>query len=236
MADIFVAKKKNKPEEKEIPSTLKAVNEKLAEEKEEIEKKGKFSNKDLSRFSNKEVGLFSSFHLYPPNVSFKEQENDEEIILLLRKHFITNVPWILIAFVITVIPTVFFIFRNLFPVPLIPAVFNLIAFLFYFTIIGAYIYINFISWFFNISLITQKRLIDIHFVDILYHDMAVTRLSLIEDISFNQSGFLRSLFNYGDIYAQTAGEKMHFDFLAVPEPDHVLNIVENLMGGERHVH
>jgi len=233
MEDIFVAVKKEKGEKKEEEKHIPETSER--NKKEELEQEDKLLDKQILRSKDVEVGLFSSFHLYPANVSFKEQEEDEEIILLLRKHFITNVYWILVAFVITALPIIFFIFRDNFPIPPVPAKFNVIAFLFYFNIIGAYVYINFISWYFNISLVTQKRLIDIHFIDVIYHDMAVTRLNLIEDVSFTQSGFFRSFFNYGDIYVQTAGEKMHFDFLAVSEPDRVLNIIENLMGGDKNV-
>lgn len=189
----------------------------------------------LLNFKNKEVGLFSSLHLYPRNVTFGEQEADEEIILLLRKHFITNFRWLLVTVVFMVLPIVLFIYRDLFPLPSLPDKFNALAFLSYLTIIIAFAYINFISWYFSISLITQKRLIDIDVVEIIYHDMAVTRYNLIEDITLVQSGFFKSFFNYGDIYVQTAGEKLHFDLLAVPEPSHVLNIIENLMGGEKNV-
>ncbi|OGH08759.1 MAG: hypothetical protein A2152_00030 [Candidatus Levybacteria bacterium RBG_16_35_6] len=238
MADIFVAKKKKIELKDELPPIKKEVTPlfetELKQEKKE-EKDQRFAHEELFHFRNKEVSLFSSFHLYPSNVFFKEQEEGEEIILLLRKHFMTNFPWIAIAIIITIAPVIFFIFRSYFPVPPLPDKFNVIAFLFYFTVVGAYVYMNFISWFFNISLVTQGRLIDVKFIDIIYHDMAITRLSLVEDISFTQSGFLRSLFNYGDIFVQTAGEKLNFDFLAVPEPDHVLNIIENLMGGQKDV-
>ena len=37
---------------------------------------------------------FSSFLSYPENVHFDTQEEKEQIILLLRKHWVTNIPWI----------------------------------------------------------------------------------------------------------------------------------------------
>jgi hypothetical protein len=225
--DIFVAPKHKEEKRKEIKPGM--------ESKEKKEEKQSSIRDELFHYHKTEVGLFSSFHLYPTNVTFKEQEEDEEIVLFLRKHFITNFYWIFITALVVILPTVFFIFRDFFPIPPIPTKFNIIAFLFYFTIVGAYVYLNFISWFFNVSLVSHKRLIDLDFVNVLSQDMAVTKLNLIEDVSFNQNGFIRSYFNYGDIFVQTAGEKMHFDFLAVPEPEHVLNIIENLMGGQRHV-
>jgi hypothetical protein len=199
-------------------------------------KKEESRKKDYFPLEHKDPGIISSFHLYPSNVKFKEQEENEEVVLFLRRHFVTNISWLIITLVIIALPIIFFINRGFLPIPPLPNSFNIIAFIFYFTVVSSYIYINFIAWYFNVSLVTQKRLVDIHFVDIIYHDMAVTKLNLIEDVAYTQAGFLRSLFNYGDIFAQTAGEKMHFDFLAVPQPEHVLNIIENLMGGDRHVH
>src|SRR5690606_8636807 len=38
--------------------------------------------------------FFSSFCYYPKNVKFANQEHDEEIILLIRRRFIVNLPWI----------------------------------------------------------------------------------------------------------------------------------------------
>jgi hypothetical protein len=223
MTDIFVAPKKVKDKEENLP---KKTAPKFSGEHDRIETYGSRDSK---------IGFFSSFHLYPRGISFKDQEENEEIILFLRRHFITNISWICIAFIIAVIPTVLFFYRNFFPIPPLPAIFNLFAFLFYFIVIGAYIYTNFISWYFNVSLVTPIRIIDIEFTDLIYHDMAVTKLNLIEDITYAQAGTLRSFFDYGDFYVQTAGSKERFSFLAIPQPEHVLDIVENLMGGDRHV-
>lgn len=224
MTDVFIAPKKPKEEEKK--STEK-IAPKFPDQHIRIETYGSRDSK---------IGFFSSFHLYPSGISFKDQEEDEEIILFLRRHFVTNISWLFIALVIITVPTVLFFYRSFFPIPPLPVAFNIFAFLFYFTVVGAYVYINFISWYFNVSLITRIRIIDIEFTDLIYHNMAVTKLNLIEDLTYTQAGTLKSFFDYGDIFIQTAGSKERFSFLAVPQPEHVLNIIENLMGGDRHVH
>lgn len=179
---------------------------------------------------------FATFCRNPDGVHFQNQEEDENILLFLRKHFITNVPWIFIAFFLSLIPFIFFssAFRSF-----INTVFSLsdglifILIAFYYLIVFNYILINFITWFYNVSLVTNKRIVDIDFSDLVYHDVAVTRLTLVEDVNYTQVGFIRTLFNYGDAFVQTAGEQRHFDFLAVPSPSKAVDIIQTLIGRRR---
>lgn len=69
-------------------------------------------------------GLFSAFIPEPQNVKFETQEDDEKVLLLLRKHVITNVPWILISILLILIPLAvpFFPFINFLPARFIPII------------------------------------------------------------------------------------------------------------------
>ncbi|MCL4354912.1 hypothetical protein M1349_05655 [Patescibacteria group bacterium] len=184
----------------------------------------------------KNVGLFSSFRIRPENVSFSQQDDDETIYLFLRRHFITNLVWVIFSIILGLIPVVISLTvrSNFLPFP-VPPGYLVVLVSFYYLIVFAYIFINFLNWFYNISLVTDKRVLDLDYSDIVYHDVALTKLNLIEDVTYVQSGFARSLFNYGDIFIQTAGEKLHFDFLSVPDPKRGADIIENLMGGDHDI-
>src|SRR5580704_4322959 len=52
----------------------------------------------------KHVRLFTTFCQNPLNISFAEQEDDETIILFLRRDFITNVPWIIASVGLAFVP------------------------------------------------------------------------------------------------------------------------------------
>ena len=129
----------------------------------------------------------------------------------------------------------FVLFNNSFVPFTLPLSYILILLSFYYLIITSFAFVSFLNWFYNTSLVTDERVIDIDFSDIIYHDVAITKLNLIEDIDYIQTGFIRSFFNYGDVFIQTAGEKMNFDFLAVPHPEKVIDVVQNLMGGDKDV-
>lgn len=183
--------------------------------------------------------MFSSFCENPHGISFRNQDPDEKIILFLRRHFITNLPWLFIAFLLLLIPPFIvlvnllfslFFFQNL-SLSLI-----LFSFILYHLVIFTVVFVNFITWYYNISLVTNKRIVDIDFSHLVYKNLAETKLSLVQDVSYTQVGTFPALFNYGDGLVQTAGNIDHFDFTAVPQPARVVKIIGGLIGKEKNAH
>ncbi|KXK09807.1 MAG: hypothetical protein UZ22_OP11002000971 [Microgenomates bacterium OLB23] len=64
---------------------------------------------------------------------------------------------------------------------------------------------------------------------ILSKKINATTLEEVSDVGSNVNGFIRSLFNYGDVHVQTAGPTQDIDFLAVPEPADVVSIINEMM-------
>lgn len=213
MPDIFISKKSGDEEKKK-------------------EKKSIFENPPPSHIAH-----LSSFYQNPLGIWFQGQEEDEEIILFLRSHFITNLPWIFLSVILIFTPFAFlFVFPALngllFNLSFISARFITIFIIFFYLVVLAYALVSFITWYYNIFIVTKKRVVDIDFSDLVYHNVALTKLNLVQDIDYNQVGFIRSLFNYGDVFIQTAGDKPNFDAKAVPKPAKVAQIIEDLIGKE----
>ncbi len=173
----------------------------------------------------------AAFCQNPVNISFQTQEPDEEILLFLRRHFVTNVPWIATTIFFAILPFIIGYVLSL-TATVLPISQNAINvfIIFYYLIVFAYAYINFLSWFYNISFVTTKRVVDIDFSELVYKNVAATKLSLVQDVSYSQIGVIRSLFDYGDVLVQTAGAMDNFDLSAVPQPERVVSIIENLIG------
>lgn len=167
------------------------------------------------------------------NVRFQHQEPDEEILLFLRSHFITNLPWFFITLVALIVPLFLAPFVSNFGFTL-PYRFTAIMLLFYYLIVFSYAFIHLLSWYYNVFIVTQKRIVDIDFSDLVYHNVAVTKLSQVEDVDYTQTGFIRSFFNYGDVFCQTAGSKVNFDALGVPKPAHVTSVIQGFIGTKHH--
>lgn len=177
--------------------------------------------------------FYSSLFHFPGGIFFQNQDEDEEIVLLVRRDFITNLPWILGALLLLLVPLVIsLIFPLFFPFITISESGIIVSGLFYYLIIFGFVLVNFSVWYFNIGLVTNKRVIDLDVSGILYKHVSETRLNLIEDVTYTQVGSIRSIFNYGDIFIQTAGAHPNFEFDRAPEPAKIVRIVADMIGGE----
>ena len=167
----------------------------------------------------------------PADVRFVDQEPDEKILLLLRRHPITNFPWMAVLFLLFATP--FFLSLVLEGTPLDPAklplrVSLLLIILWYLFSLG-YGVLSFLSWFFNIYLVTSRRVVDLDYFGFLFYRLSEAELSQIQDVTYEVGGVFRTLFNFGDVFIQTAAEKREFDFEAVPNPAEVHDLVTDLV-------
>lgn len=192
------------------------------------------ANATLSKQEN-HIHALASFCENPVGMRFESQDDDETILLFLRRHPATNTPWIISSILFILIPPLLFslspvIFVNNPISSQLPTPYISVLLAFYYLIIFAFIFVNFIDWFYNVSLVTNKRIVDIDFSDIVYHNVAATKIDLIEDVDYTQTGFIRGLLDFGDVEVQTAAEKTLFDFTAIPKPARVVGIIEDMIG------
>lgn len=183
------------------------------------------------------IHAFSSYFENPSKVRFKNKLHEEIMLLFLRRHFMTNLPWVLKAIAMALIPVIFEFLGSfgLYSTDFVEtAGKTIIYFFYYFFIFSGYIFVNYMTWFYNISLVTNIRIIDIDFSDIVYENVAATKISQLEDVNYKQIGIVRSVFDYGDVSIQTAGTQRNFEFLAVPHPENVIRIINSLLGRKNH--
>ncbi|HKB88104.1 MAG TPA: hypothetical protein VKC53_00495 [Patescibacteria group bacterium] len=171
----------------------------------------------------------SAFCLYPDDIDFETRQKEEKIILLLRQHPIINVKWIVVTILMFFVPGIlraFGIFDSL------PTGFGLIITLAWYLITMAYALESFLSWYFNVYFVTTLRVIDVDFYNLVYKQVSDANIDKIQDVTYNMGGVIRTIFNYGNVFIQTAAEVSEFDFLAVPYPDKVAKIIEDLITKE----
>ncbi|RLC32916.1 hypothetical protein DRH13_00675 [Candidatus Woesebacteria bacterium] len=218
MPDIFIS---NNSKKEKTPSKKKSV-KKGSVSKTKKEKRHKRPRYDLDQ---KAQGNLSAFSYLPKKVNFETRDKEEKVILLLRRHPLTNLPWILIGMLMIAAPIVLSIFPFL---AFLPEEFQLIAVLGWYLITIAFLLESFLTWFFNVNLITDERIIDIDFYNLIYKQVSDTNIDKIQDVTYTMGGVARTLFNYGDVFVQTAAEVPNFDFLAVPKPDKIAKILQDL--------
>ncbi len=184
------------------------------------------SNSELHSQQPKSDFLLSAFCQYPRGARFNSMDDEETIVLLLRRHPITNLPWIIIGAILTFLPA---IVNSFVPVlTIIPASFYLVGLLGWYLITLAYVFESFLNWFFNVYIVTDERIIDVDFLNLIYRQISYAKIDQIQDVTSQMGGVVRTIFNYGNVNIQTAAEVAEFEFSAVPEPDRVVKLINEL--------
>ena len=177
--------------------------------------------------------FFSSLCQYPEGVTFQNQEADEEIVLLIRRDFITNVPWILsILFFALLLPALFILVPIFFPNIMVNQILILISASFYYTVLVTFALIYFTIWYFNVGLVTNKRVIDLDVANILVKETSEARLSSIADVTYTQVGGIRGIFDYGDVRILTETYEQNIEFDRAPNPNMIRKIIGDLLANK----
>ncbi|HQA98876.1 MAG: PH domain-containing protein [Candidatus Dojkabacteria bacterium] len=170
------------------------------------------------------------FEPFPKNTSFLGKEDSENIVLVLRRHWLSLIPTIVSVFVLLLLP---FIVTSL-----TPSESRNYAFLFSVFLISILLSISlslfaYVKWFYNVNIITDKRVVDIDFYSLFFHKMTEARLDKIEDITFKQVGVFANMLDVGTIYIQTAGTKSEIEFDGIHKPKEVQDILSDLLQSKK---
>jgi len=154
---------------------------------------------------------------------------DEQLVFLLRRHPITIFPLVLTTLILLVFPfgITWYIqnFRADFiqdqtifvPFLLIGSIFFLFAWLFLFQ--------YFMDYYLDTWIVTTKRIINIEQSGLFHRTMSELRLYRVQDVTASIHGFWSTIFNYGEVEIQTAGEKLRFVFEQVSNPNHISKMI-----------
>jgi hypothetical protein len=167
----------------------------------------------------------SSLLINPHVFNFSERDDDEEILVVARQHWFTNVRWILATFVLILLPSLFRFVPNVISIPLN---YQFIGYLFLYLLTFAYAFEKFLSWYFNVYIITSQRVIDIDFNNLLTKKYSEAGLEQIQDVTSEVIGALPTMFNYGNILIQTASEVNELVFERVPDPEKLIKVLQEL--------
>jgi len=179
------------------------------------------------------MALFSAYVVSPKKSRFEGQEKGEKILLLLRRHFITNLRWVLVSVFLALVPTAL-PFLELEILNGFSIKFRLLLAIVWYLITLIYIFENFLNWYFNVYIITNKRIVDIDFWGLLYRNVSEANLANVEDVTHKVGGVSQTIFNYGDVLVQTAAERSEFDFHGVPHPGKVHDKLTDMIDAAKH--
>jgi len=164
----------------------------------------------------------------------------EKIIYILRRHWITFFPYLLMFIFILLIPiAIYGLFASTFtstmqnPItyPLIilaGSAYYLSTFLFFYSF--------FTDFYLDIWIVTNDRLVDIRQISLFARTIAEVDLYQIQDITSEVHGLFQTVFNYGNIYLQTAGSVPKFIIYNVHQPDKLREEIIELASADKKYH
>jgi len=175
--------------------------------------------------NNKKSSAFYSYRLNP-DIEFDTREDGEKVSLLLRSHPFTQIGWIFAAILLIIL----FFGLNFFIGNIFDIRQSFIINIFFIVFIFSFIWINVLNWYFNAGIVTNKKIIDIDFYSVIYKEITIAQLGKIEDITVKSGGFFGSYFDYGSVFIQTAGSAVNVEFINVPHPSDVAQVINKLLG------
>lgn len=167
---------------------------------------------------------FASALVMPKVLNFVEKDDNETILLALRSHWFTNVSWIIVFLFMLTVPS---LLRFIPSFGFGPSLQFVLMFAWY-LVAFAYAFEQFLSWYFDLYIITDHRVVDIDFNNLLDKKFSEADLGRIQDVTSRVSGVSQTLFNYGTVLIQTAAEQNEIVFEKVPNPDKVTKILQEL--------
>jgi hypothetical protein len=165
---------------------------------------------------------------------FESQEEGEWVIRVVRKHWLALLSPFIMAVAVGAILLLFFgmsldmgerLFGE-FGASAIPA-FQCILVMY--VVLGA-----FGSWlirYLNVIVLTNRHLVDVSQRAFFARSVSTLALENIEDVTIDKKGFVATIFDFGDLKIQTAGELPNFEIKSVGDPERVQKVIMEAKAG-----
>lgn len=177
------------------------------------------------------VGRDVDFQQDYQDITFQGKREDEEIIMLLRRH------WLILAleFLPLFLMLFFLLALNLFSeniIAFLPPLFSgelfylLDSFLFMF--FWLILFVIWVDYYLDVWVVTDQRIVNIEQHGLFRREVSELEHSKIQDVTTEIHGIIPTLLKFGYVYVQTAGEKSRFVFKQVPNPVLVRTLIMKL--------
>lgn len=176
--------------------------------------------------------VFSSLVINPTKTSYDGADHDERVKYVIRRSMLTNIPWLLAVVIMAVIPIFLMPYIGNIKIAgnhLVKDNFLMAATLFWYLVTFGFFFQKFLSWFFNVLVITNKKIVDMDFAGLAYKNISETMLYNIEDVTSNITGIVGTVFNIGEVFIQTAAEKREFEFSGTDDPSKIRDLIIDLV-------
>jgi hypothetical protein len=156
----------------------------------------------------------------------------EKVILVLHRHWILMFQKLLVAVFLVILPLIafpmiksFLLQYDTFDTSVLTP-FLAFFLIIYFMLITLYVFIAWVDYYLDTWIITNQRIIDIEQQGLFSRSVSEFMLGRVQDITINVPNLTATMFKYGDINIQTAGEKS-FSIKQIPNIYDVKEAITN---------
>ncbi|MGC8775915.1 MAG: PH domain-containing protein [Minisyncoccia bacterium] len=155
---------------------------------------------------------------------------DEEIILIQRRHWLPFFSKSISLLFLAILPFIIFALSQALPQNIQIIFLNYSNYYFFFTfslifILWLIFVVLWTNYYLDFILITNKRIIDVEQFNLFKRDESELRFEDVEDIKVEISGIIPSLFKFGNINIQSAGETREIILKNIPDPYKIKDLV-----------
>ena len=196
----------------------------------DIPKKFLKSNKSfVERVYEEEKKIrFSGFLAFPKKISFYGRDKDEEIVLMVRRHWIAYVPDFLIVLLVLLLPLLLLLLSSSFPILGTPILYTGM-FVLSIGIASTLLLTTFLKWYYTIHIVTDQRIVVVKMNNAFFHSYSEAQLEKIEDITHQHVGFIGTFFDVGNLDIDTAGHEIDFRLKVLPRPRELQDLINDLI-------
>ena len=151
-------------------------------------------------------------------------QGDEQMIALLRRHpvyIILQISGIIVLAMLLVLAFTW-VQSQVIALRLIMDILNIVTAVVALAAVGLIYY----RYRHDLWLVTNQRLVDSTKTSPISHEVASADLLNVQDITVSKRGIFPTLFNFGDVSCQTAGSALVFMIRGVPNPNGVLELID----------
>lgn len=151
---------------------------------------------------------------------FPSQASGERVFLLIRRHWFVFAAMSLLFLVLSIPVVILIIYWLGNPETFDGVLGNFVlvfAGMYALAVAGLMLY-AFVNHYLDVYIVTNKRIVDIKQNGFFNREIAELHLHQVQDVEARVEGFLQTMFHFGTIYIQTAGERENFVFQDVPHP------------------
>ncbi|MEI7792219.1 MAG: PH domain-containing protein [Candidatus Berkelbacteria bacterium] len=161
---------------------------------------------------------------------FPSQEKGEKVFLLVRKHWWNYIPFAItgILMILPIIAVFMYWSANSADIPYETGTLIIGGLTIYTMFILSVQLIGFISYYLDVYIVTDHRIVDIDQAGLFNRKISELHLHQVQDVNAQVKGIFATLLHFGDVNIQTAGERENFIFSAIPNPYTVAKQIINL--------